>query len=467
MMAIATVVVATIAPVASAQDLRWSGSVTSAVGAQVWTCDEGPCKLSNPNNRNVLKLGVDSTLGPQVALHADLQVRNLSESKVDGAEDAGDIDNIQPTTLRLGEMWVEAYDLGVEGLDLRVGNQTIHWGTGDGFSPADRVNPYDLEDPLFFDRRLPVPAATLGYGWGDLQLSASWLPFFTPSLLAGDLIETVTDQAADQNISFDDVEGDVPTVRGTRTRTKLPEQTVAESAFALRAEWAARFADLALGYYYGRDSLPQISGEVVPEAFFSGSEVDLLVHVRYPRLQMISAEARAPLGAGITVWTDAVLVLPSRTAAYIAKSRFEDLERLNIIDAAPDHDVQAETQTGDPYVINLAGADVTLGDLVYVNLQYVRGFLFERDDTDLHHYGTLALRLPSGDSPWVLELRGGGEAAPGFDALGWMTQLKVTSYFADYFESSLLVALQDGQDGTTLGAFRRLSEARIQVGASF
>ena len=452
---------------AAAQSVDWSGSIYSSVGTSVWKCGLGDgCPLSNYNNRNILELRLDSELASSVIARGEVGLHNVNASSVERVPDSSDINRVQPVRLRAGEVWVEGYDVLVPRFDLRVGNQRIRWGTADGYSPSDRLNPYDLEDPTRFDERLPIPGVLARYHLGDFTFSLTWMPFFVPALLAADVVEIATSEEAAGEVEIDFGADDPPRVRELRTRVVLPPQNLTEMQYAARVQWTASIADFSLGYYWGRDTLPQLSGEIIPESFFSTEEVDIIVNLRYPRMQMIAADARAPLFGGLTGWLDAAFIIPTRTRLYISEERLSDLARLNIIEE-PDGDVESVIQSGKPYPTFVAGLDRTFGDLIYLNLQYLYGFIFERNPEDLHHYALLAMRLPSYDAPVEWELRGGAEATPGFDAFGWLASTSVSIRHDDVFKVSLLGLLQSGQPGSTLRLFSLLSEVRLAASAQF
>jgi len=454
---------------ASAQEVEWSGEVSTALDALLFACDHGQgCELANYSNRNVLRLEVDVEPSAHTAARGEVALHNVNVPTVSRHDEVHLAEKVQPISVRMGEVWVAGYDLFAEGLDLKVGSQLVRWGTGDGYSPSDRVNPVDLEDPFFFDRRLPVPAAHLSYRFSEFGLSATWLPFFTPGLMANSVFHVAGTDVGTGAVDLQGgVSGDIPTINAVTAKVVMPDQALDESGVALRAEWASSVADFALGWFYGRDSLPQLDGEVVPENFFSGGSMDIRVTLAHPRFHMLAAEARAPLFGGLSAWADVAVFLPTRTTAFITKDRLDDLERLNAIEQAPDGDIVGVVQTGDPYVTAVAGVDITLVELLYLNLQYVHGFLFERNADDPHHYLFAAIRLPSDDRFWEVELRGGVETNQAFDAGGWLAQASVALRYDDVMKFALLGVVMDGQSGTTLSAFHELSEVRVEVSAAF
>ena len=445
--------------------VAWSGSVTSSVGMKLWTCESGTCPLTNYNNRNTLKLQLDANITERVAAVAAIDVRNINEAQITTVEDSSSVQNVQPVTFLVQSAYVDAYDM-LPGLDLRVGAQRIKWGTADGFSPTDRINAFDLQDPIYFDKRLAAVAATGAYHFDDFVFTASWIPFFTPALLAPEIVDVATSEEARSTIEVDIGSQEPPDIRELRTRIELPAATLENMQYAARLQWRAPIADLSVGYFYGRDSLPNLSGEIVPETFFSREELDIIANLRYPKLQMIAADARAPLFADISGWIDFGLMIPASTKVFISEERLEALVRLGIIDSV-DGPVETQVQTGEVYPNFAVGFDRSFGQWIYVNVQYLYGFLFERNPGDLHHYGLMNLRIPALDNWWEIDLRGGIEANPDFDAFGWLASGRVTTRFDDVFRVSLLGMVQNGQKGTTLRLFRQISEVRLEAGVDF
>lgn len=465
-LAIINILLLVLASNTMASELTWEGGVSTNLGVGLLACPD--CDYLPYENRNAFDLGLQADITPGVGARAAITLRNENRPELFRLEDTADSRNIQLVRLLVTDAWVEGYDLLVRGLDLRVGAQTIRWGTGDGYSPSDRINPLDLSDPIYFDRRLAVPAVNARYHVGQFILQGVWVPFFVPSLLNDSVVDIVAGDDAADNVDLDDgFDLDGPEVDRIRTRVNTPDATLSESAFAFRALWAASVGDFSLGYLYGRDSLPQLSGEVIPENFFDGQTTDLIINLRYPRLQMISADARVPIARAWTAWADIALFLPSRTTVFISESRLRDLERLNAIDNVPEGGVVAEIQSGDPYTNIMLGVDNRFGRMLYMNLQYIHGFLFERNPGDLNHFLIAALRVPADDARISAELRAGGESTQQFDAFGFTSSLRLRYRHADALQFALVGTYQDGMDGTTLRLFRRFSEARVEVSARF
>lgn len=473
------------APGAADAEVAWDGEIRTELGAKLRSCPSAGCELLDYRNLNRLWLGGRLSLGDRVASRFKLEVRNRSSPTHKSADDLGDADRVQPIDIRLRQAWVEAYDALWQdsGIDVRIGAQRIVWGVGDGWSPTDRINPFDLEDPTRFDRRLAVPAALATWHLGEsVTLSGVWLPVFTPAVLPTDHFRLTDVADADDIIDLEPhIGGDAPDIGDITTVIDRPPRTLVDGGSgAIRLAWQAPepFGDLAIGWLHGRDPVPQISGEVVPISLRAANDpdaprvADLTVHLRHPRFDMLAFEYRGPFPAPyladhVSIWADVAQIFPSRTHAFISKSRLDDLERVGAIDSAPDEDVTGQVQDGEPYTQALAGLDTELGDL-YLNLQWFHGFLIERPPQELHDYAVLALRYPAVGGVVRFHMRSALELGDAQDdELGWFTSARLSHRFADHLESALVVVWQDGRGGTTFRRFRNLSEARVEVGARF
>ena len=58
------------------------------------------------------------------------------------------------------------------------------WGTGDKFNPTNNLNTLDLSDPLLFGKALANNMIRADWNpWGDLIITAVWVPIFRPAQL--------------------------------------------------------------------------------------------------------------------------------------------------------------------------------------------------------------------------------------------------------------------------------------------
>jgi len=145
----------------SRAEVRFEGSLETTLNLGVGACVGGDCRFLDFRNLNVLGLVLDAALGDSVAVRAAVDIRNLNFTRIEELDDLGDADRVQPVNFRFRDAWVALYDFVAPGLDLVVGAQRSAWGVADAWVPTDRVDPFDLEDPTRFDRRLSPPAVRL------------------------------------------------------------------------------------------------------------------------------------------------------------------------------------------------------------------------------------------------------------------------------------------------------------------
>jgi hypothetical protein len=390
----------------------------------------------------------------RVVAAADLRAHAASEvASLDGL---GDPNTLQPWSVKIGEASASALGVGAPWLDLGFGMQTARWGVADGISVTDVVNPYDLEDPTRFDRRLAVPMVLVAAHPGIVRAEVAWLPFFVPAALptdqvdflagAGDVFAVEGQNAAD--------------LRELESEIALPDATLANSQVAGRLSLALRRVDLAASWVHGRDSLPQVGGRVRLVGFSTDNDrVDVGIPIVYPTRDQGGLEARGELPWDVGGWAEAAVVLPQRTVATLDAAQLEDLARIGAIDEVPDPIPATVTQDGQPYLRAVVGLDRTFGR-VYVNVQWLHGYPTERRGAEVSEYAIVASRIQLADR-WVLSLRGLTDGA------GWLAGGDVAWLHADAVELSLGATWIDGPEGSALHGFRGLSHVGTGVGVRF
>lgn len=328
-----------------------------------------------------------STPSSSVKGRADVDLRLHNLSGLGALSDASTPALSQPWSLRFRDAWVRAR---FGGVTLRAGAQRIAWGVGTGISLLDNLNPWDLENPTRFDRRLSVPAVHLSGVWGSLSAEAAWTPFFVPGALPADGV-SLTAGAADV-FAGSDFGAEGVEINELQTRLTLPGGDITNSGVGGRLRWSGAAADVALSWYQGRDTLPQVSGEVLLTGFQTDTDrVDVGIPIVYPRVSVGGLEVKGELPAEISGWGELAVVVPAQTTAAPSEVQLEALVRLGTLDAVPDPIPQTVTQDGEPYLKWLVGLDRSVGP-VYVNAQWLHGFPTERQAADVGDYGLLALR---------------------------------------------------------------------------
>ncbi|HJN72360.1 MAG TPA: hypothetical protein QGF58_00385 [Myxococcota bacterium] len=316
-------------------------------------------------------------------LEADLRVHGPSGAEA--LEEAGTVSLVQNSSLKLQEAQVTSIG---SWLDLGIGAQRLHWGVADGLNPANVVNAYDLEDPTRFDQRLATPMLRALAHRGQASLEIAVVPWFQPALLPTDVVDVLGDGQA----SLDSIEAGDNEIGRLESRVDLPEDRIADIAVGARFFWATRAGDWAISGYHGRDSLPQVGGELRITGFQTDSDrVDLGVPIVYPRVQQVAGEWRRDLAWDVVGWVEVAAVRPEFVEVQFSKSQLEALERLGTIDEVPDPIPTELSQDGLVYPRWVVGVDRGFGQ-VYLNLQWLHGFPTERSREELRDYGVVFLR---------------------------------------------------------------------------
>jgi hypothetical protein len=457
--------IAALVPVARAVDVDSGGHVGTHLRLALQECGDGPwdCPLLDYGDTAVLGGWARASLNPRTHARLGVDLRLHHAVTAETMDQATDPMAILGASWRLQEAVIDLRQLGLEALDLELGVQRVPWGTADGLHVVDRVNPWDLENPLALDARLPVPVARALLHRGPVQLEGVWVPMAWPAVLPRQGVELLpgaedmVGEGSDFGETFDGV-----SVNELEARIEPPARSLENMGGGARLAWAAARGDLALSYFHGRDSLPQADGEMIITGFqTSDSRVDVAVPLRYPVVDVAGLEARGELFADIGGWVEAAVVFPERTVAKASRTQLESLERLGTIDEVPEPLPKVITQDGEPYPTWVLGLDRAFGR-VYLNLQWLHGFPTERQRADLKDYASIAARVTMGDTV-VLSLRALGDVR-GAGVLG-VAELELLH--ADAATVVVGAAWVQAQEGSTLSSFRGASQVHSGVSLEF
>jgi hypothetical protein len=410
----------------------------------------GLCPWLDFHDTAVLGGEVDARFARAADARLALDLRAHAGPATSSLEESGDPRLAQNTSLKLHDAWIGGYGRFV---DWRVGSQRLNWGSADGLNPVDVLNPYDLENPTRFDERLAVPMVrgrlhNDGLWW--LELAA--VPWFTPALMPTDVIDVMGDNEG--RLDLVDANADIGRLE---SRADLPPTQLSEMAFGARLFVPTRAGEFAISGYRGRDSLPQVGGELRITGFAAENDrVDVGVPITWPRVVQAGVEWRGELPADAIGWVEAVVVFPDEVEVTFNRPQLENLERLGTIDEVPDPIPSETIQDGQPYPRLVAGLDRTLGQ-VYLNLQYAYGFPTERTRSELNHYGILYSR-------WSLRPTVALEARVVTDGAGLLADAHVTRLYGDAVELTLGATWIGGPDDSALGAFRQVRH--VHTGAT-
>jgi len=293
--------------------------------------------------------------------------------------------------------YVGIYDL-VPKLDIKVGRQIVQWGTADKFNPTNNLNPDDLEDRPLFTEPIANQMVVVDYAPLDDQLwfEAVYIPLFYPALLPPSAAaglqdpqspvpfarEADTAKIQELQRTLDITPSLVPTVSGT---VQMPKRRFSDGQSAIKLGTSLSGVDASISYYNGRHDIPMpltvdsstknpTAGPIDQEECCYRSDVVL----NYPRMQVLGLDfaTQLPFLNDMGLWGEGALFFPSaqdlRIEFPIPVDVTPDDDQLN-----PVEELRGPAVDDRPYIKATAGFDYTFGKHVYVQAQYVRGFIDE------------------------------------------------------------------------------------------
>ena len=318
-------------------------------------------------NENRLNLEFDASPAGNAHVFAQVWVRGFGGTMAKSTADlmGHDKRKSNPWDLILREAYVDLYEFLSPNLDVRIGRQRITWGTGDEINPTDNLNPDDLEDIWDFGRHIPTTSALVKYYWDEVTIYGVFIPSFTPATFpppdwAAALAGSLPALGSDIVPSAVSDELDLP-------GRSLKEQTSA----AIKVSRTVLNYDLSVSCYTGRSDFPVIKKVVLTPDGSGGVEAhNTLV---FPRMDVLGADMGGAIG-DVGVWAEAGVFFPEDVRATVDAS-------------AVGGDVsEFVTLPDDPFVRFVIGGDYTFSNGIYVNGQFIHGFVHELGRDALNDY---------------------------------------------------------------------------------
>ncbi len=268
---------------AHAVELNFGGLIQSDIRFRPQEKQAGPfyTGLTLPagveRNQNFLKLKMDATAGRFAGV---AEVDFVWHGFMAAPESVGELyypDRVSPYYLKVHALYLEAMDLGLQGLDLRVGQQLVQWGKSDQFNPTNVINPNDMQDILLFGQQAANLMVRMDYTFKETwSLSGVLVPIFKPSILpntaplglaSSDRLPFVDDDLRRRILAEQSLTGGVLAEMGmddmvyptmvSKAIPVLPETSLANMQFAFRVAGVLADQDIAINYYNGRSDMPQ------------------------------------------------------------------------------------------------------------------------------------------------------------------------------------------------------------------
>jgi hypothetical protein len=421
-------------------------------GGYLQTDNRMRLKGDNDFSRHEYRLDLKAEVTPAEKTHfySELWLRSWGIPDVQDSSDLIDKDKVAPWNLDLREAYVDLYGFLFNDLDIRMGRQRIAWGTGDKLNPTDNLNPPDLEDIWDFGRHLGSDGLKASYYPGDLTFTGVYIPIFTPAVSASG------DWASALSPSIELPPG--LTLGALSDTIILPDNNAGDgSTIGFKISKFVFDYDLSLSYVYGRDYLPMARKITFTPAGGSGT-VDVGSELIYPRMQIAGIDMAGAI-AGIGVWAEAAVFFPDKI------NLTKDLSALGL-------GIQEATALdNEPYVKYVIGTDYTFENGLYINGQWLHGFIHERGKDNLEDYLMFGIeRKYFDDKLKIIPIAGGIEIKDYEDiennyALIYMPE--IAYYPVDNSEITLSARLIEGKKTTSIGKVKDNDEVYLKFKYSF
>jgi hypothetical protein len=390
-------------------DIKFGGQISSDIRFRLGGEEVPPLSptatVPFPSQQRLLKYGFsrnENLIKAQLTLSISDKVKAVAD--VDfywyGYSDVNDInantlhEDVDPYRLEASSAYVDVYRI-LPHLDLRVGRQVVVWGTGDKFNPTNNINTLDLSDALLFGKALGNNMIRADWNpWGDLIVTAVWVPIFRPAQLPRTAPLAVTEPQRPAPVQEESIRQQLGAFaaivdpKQVNVYTMQPDPSIANSQVGVRA--AGRFGglDVSLSYYHGRFGLPTPAWAINKPA----GQVDVIV--MWPRMDVLGADLAGSIDAlkGLGYWAEAGLYFPQKITYGVYNELFGNHDPITFLknggklpNGKPDYSLiqtYPEAQRGtvipsQPFVKLTAGIDYTWTKWLYSNLQYVHGFIDE------------------------------------------------------------------------------------------
>ncbi len=338
--------------------------------------------------------------GDRAKFYSEVWLRGIRTPGITQSSDLMFSNKIMPIELDIREAYFDIYGLFTKNLDLRVGRQRIAWGTGDKLNPTDNLNPYDMEDVWDFGRHSASNALQLNYYAGNWTFTGVGILNFSPSTLPGsDWTPAFMPDATLPEVIYDNhtLPGfSLPiyiNTTGISDSIVLPTRDLKHSpTFGFKVKRSIGAWDLSLSYVYTRDAVPMLTKTHInltvdtliinlPSTIYANASASVRATLDYPVQKIIGFDFAGSLW-GIGLRGEAACIIPEKK--YMAQTMHYEVPFLSMVKDSVLSD--SLISDGKPYVKFLLGLDYTFKNNIYLNFQYLHGFIHERGSSELNDY---------------------------------------------------------------------------------
>lgn len=359
-----------------------------------------------------------------------------------------DVDS--PWNVDVREAYIDISGFLSENLDLRIGRQRIAWGTGDKLNPTDNLNPPDLEDIWDFGRHLGSDGIKISYYFNEFTFTGVFIPRFVPGVLPrGDWASAMSPVL------------DLPeelTLGNITNSMIMPDNNIKESSiFGIKVARTIFDFDFSLSYVNCRDYLP-LARKVKFKPTALPGRIDIKNELIYPRMNIVGMDMAGAI-SDVGIWAEAAMFFPEK---------IEMTTDFSALDMGTHKSIALDNK---PYVKYVVGADYTFKNGIYINGQYLHGFIHERGNGNLHDYFLFGVEKKFLNDKLKISPIQGGIEIKDFgnikDNYAILFNPEVTYSPVDNLEFLLGAHIIDGKDTTNFGRVKDKDEIYLKVKHSF
>ncbi len=357
-------------------------------------------------NENRLEFYFSYQPNEHIQVVGDIEPVFLGVSQVSTLNDLSSMQMLTPFHLESDAAYVSIIDA-LPGLDIKIGRQVVVWGTADKFSPTNNINPDDLEDrPLFTEPIANQMVVVDFHPWQDkLWFQGVYVPLFYPALLPPSASSALADPQTPVNFANQSDKDKLEFLQGfisangqfnprVTTKVEPPPHNITNGQAAFKVGSRLGPVDMSASYYYGFFDIPipyetkstQLADLDQPgvDGYWFQSDVTLV----YPRMHVAGLDfaAQLPFLDDMGLWAEGALIIPTQEYDF----RVELPLPLDVTPgdgvANPISEYSGPIAKKQPFIKATVGADYTVGKHVYLQAQYLRGFIDDFGANNIGNY---------------------------------------------------------------------------------
>lgn len=346
-------------------------------------------------NENRLEFYFSYQPNEHIQIVGDIEPVFMGVSQVSGLNDLASRQMLTPFHVESDAAYVAIIDA-LPGLDIKIGRQIVVWGTADKFNPTNNINPDDLEDRPLFTEPIANQMVVLDFApWADkLWFQGVYVPLFYPALLPPSASSALADPQSPVNFTRQSDLDKLEFLQGfitanprfnprVTTRVEAPPVNIMNGQAAAKVGSRLGPVDMSASYYYGFFDIPipyeTTSTALAPlsqdpvDGYWFQSDVTLV----YPRMHVAGLDfsAQLPFLGDMGLWGEGAVYFPTQDYDF-------RIEMPVILDVTPDDgmvnpitEFSGPVAAKRPFLKATVGADYTIAKHVYVQAQYLRGFI--------------------------------------------------------------------------------------------